>query len=281
MKNILIADAGSSKTDWTLLDSKGQPVRFHTLGLNPAHADKEHLLSVLKDSESFFKSYEINEIRFYGAGCASDVLKNKIKNCLELTFHIPEIYVESDLVAAGLGLFGDEKGFVAILGTGSSSGIISKGKIIYNVPSLGYILGDEGSGVALGKILLNAVYKGVLPHEIIDKFQEDYHLSVGEIIENVYKNPHAASYIASFSPFILKNITHEAIKELVRDEFKRFFKRNVLPYREIENLEIGFVGSIAHNYSSLLTETANIFNLKIAKILQKPMLSLENYFSQK
>lgn len=282
MENILIADAGSTKTDWTLIKNKEGVIRFKSNGINPAHDSIETIKSNLLDLNNLFANNSIDKIYFFGAGCASDFLKNKVKQALIDNFKVNSdiIKVETDLTGAAIALFGDDKGIVCILGTGSSTALFSNGRLIERIPSLGYILGDEGSGVALGKRLLNAVFKKQISNELITQFQDEFHLSIDRLIENVYSKPKAAKFIASFSPFLLKNIHVPDIEQMVMDEFDLFFKKNILAYKDVKSLKIGMVGSIAYNYQAYIEKSAQKYGLTINSFIQKPMPSLENYFSK-
>lgn len=280
MKDLLLADAGSTKTDWSLLsDTQNVSVRVQTKGINPALTPQKEILEIMKTLPDKLKSSRPKRICFFGAGCATPSLKEIVKESLSETFQVGDITVESDLMAAAIALFGDSKGIVGILGTGSNCGIYQAGKLNQPIPSLGYILGDEGSGVSLGKRLLNAVFKKQLADELIKKFIYEYELNLPTLIDRVYRQSNPSSFIASFSPFLLKTINYPEIYNLVSEEFDSFFKKNILPLRESNSYEIGIVGSIAFNYQSVLRAAAERFGLEIKTVLHNPMSNLENYYS--
>lgn len=282
MNNILIADAGSSKTDWSLLtDKDDEVIRIKTLGINPASDSEESIGKIFLDIKELLSDNKVDKIFYYGAGCASDALKNKIKVLLSGFFHSVDITVDSDLMAAAKAVFGDSDGIIGILGTGSNSGIYKKGKLESPIPSLGFILGDEGGGVSLGKRLLNSVFKKQLPVEVIELFQEEYKLSVSELIHKVYGNSRPAPFIASFTPFLKKYIEIPEIKKLVALEMENYFQKNLLTIGGINEYEIGMVGSIAYTFRDMITEYAKNNGLNILTILKNPLPKLESYYLSK
>lgn len=283
MSYILIADAGSTKTDWSLL-SKEEPknlTRIKTKGLNPALQTFTELRDIISSARSQLKPVHVSEIYFFGAGCVSNHQQNLVKMAFQDLWENTVMTIESDMVGAAKALFGDGSGIACILGTGSNTCLFENGKITKQIPSLGYILGDEGSGVSLGKSLLNNIFKQQLPYYLIDEFQNQYNLSVAELIRRVYRTPMASAYIASFSQFIQNHIQSPEIHQLVVNEFDSFFTKNILPYGNTVSTKIGFVGSIAYNYEKQLKESANKFDLQIERILKEPISSLEIYYSNK
>ena len=279
MSNILVADAGSSKTNWSLLMEESDiPLRVSTSGINPAHQNPLAISEIILEVKNSLPQCQINEIYFFGAGCASRYLKTIVEKCLAEIFDADRIVVESDLLGAAIALFEDGKGVAAILGTGSNTGYYSEGKIVRQIPSLGYILGDEGAGVSLGKALLNGIFKQTLPKNIIEEFHHEYSLSVEDLIHKVYKEPKPAAFIASFTPFIMNHMKCEEIKVLAEERFKEFFKKNVLPYGYNLLTNIGMVGSIAYHFQEQVRHAAAYFDLNLSNILKEPMPSLEKYF---
>ena len=282
MEKILIADAGSTKTSWSL---SGQPekqfCRITGAGVNPAHDSEDYLLENFSLVKEGLPPAKIDKIYFFGSGCATSSLKKKIRDSLANVFKTEEIIVESDLLGAAIALFGMDTGVAAILGTGSASCVCSEGKIINQVPSLGYLLGDEGGGVSLGKRLLNGIFKRTFSESLIENFQEEYNLSLPELINRVYGDKKAATFIGSFTPFLKKQIQNKEIKALIENEFISFFEKNIIPYGNSGNYNIGFVGSIAFNFKDVLIECAKKFNYKVTSIIQHPLPYLENFYIQK
>lgn len=278
MKQLLIADAGSTKTDWSLVTkSTGVIKRFSSSGINPIQQDPDKIYSTIETLLKYFKDCDLEKVYFFGAGCISKKQKILISDIIYRIFKPESIYIESDIMAACKALYGDGSGIVGILGTGSNSCYYKNGEIIDKTPSLGYILGDEGSGAALGKSLLNSVFKSQLSKTLIDKFQAEFHLEVNEVIEKVYKQPMAASFLASFSPFIKKNIEEfPELESLLYHEFDMFFIKNIKPYHQKEN--IGFIGSIAWTYQLYLKKIAEKHKFHVTNIIKSPMERLEKYY---
>lgn len=279
MKDILIIDAGGSKTDWSYL-KKGSDeiIRIQTSGINPVQHTAEKIKQSIYEAAERLGKVDFDEIHFYGSGCIG-TNKESIKNLLSLYFNASLIEIDSDIMAACKALFGNNSGVACIIGTGSNSCLYEDKKIIKQIPSMGYILGDEGSGSALGKGLLNAVFKEQLDLSVREDFFKEFHLTYEEVVKNVYKCPAPASFLASFSFFILNHLNNDGIRNLVKIEFEKFFIRNILPYNTL--YEIGFVGSIAWVFKDLLLETAQNYHLKISEILKSPMPKLELYFSER
>lgn len=282
MSRILIADVGSTKGDWSIIDTLDNSAqRIVAQGLNPIQASEKERFENIEDVYRKLHSPEIDTIYYYGAGCVGEA-KEYVRDTLRHFWNDSEINVESDMLGAARALFGEAEGIACILGTGSNTCLYRDGEIVSQIPSLGYILGDEGSGAALGKRLLNAVFKCQLPNYIRDEFESLYSLSPAEVIQKVYRGPSPSSFLASFSPFLLSHLDCEEVKELVEEEFNLFFQRNILSYPESrEGAKIGFIGSIAYHYGKQLKACASTYNLEISAILNKPITSLENYHSEK
>lgn len=278
-EGILIADAGSSKTDWAFIPGNGlAPLCFNSSGLNPVLLSEIEFKDILNKVNADLKdNYRVSDIYFYGAGISTDSIKINLKALFFEIWPLAKIHLYSDLLGAAKALFKNNKGIACILGTGSNSCLYEKGKIISQVPSLGFILGDEGSGSALGKTFLNGIYKGWLPPHIISRFHEEYKLSLTDIIENTYKSSKPSAFLASFAPFIFRNLHEESIFELVKGIFSSFFQKNVSLYENYASYELGFVGSIAYEFSNIIIDVASSWNLKIKRILKTPIEGLINY----
>lgn len=282
MNGILIAEAGSTKTNWSLLTSKYEGIkRFSTKGINPAIQSESEVLTVISEASNHYKNYKISNIHYFGAGCIDKELKNLIRNKLRLFGEQADIEVQSDLLGAARSLFGDSEGIACILGTGSNSCIYKNNRIVEKIPSLGYVLGDEGSGASLGKKLLNYIFKKQLSPSIINQFKAEYNLTLEDMIRKVYREPRPAAYLASFSSFLHKNLKESEIYDLVFEEFDSFIKKNVVNYPDYKNMMVGFVGSVAHYYSDILNAIAKKHDIQIVKIERDPMPSLEIYYSHR
>lgn len=284
----LIADSGSTKTDWLLMDGGKELKSIATLGLNPIILGKEGMEEILKKEllPEIPDVSTVEEIDFYGAGCTPEQIPVVGELLGELFPSTKHVSVESDLMGAARALCGRNRGVACILGTGSNSCLYDGDVIIQNTPALGYILGDEGSGSVLGKMFLNAILKGSLPMDIRDEFLEEYNLTLPIIINKVYRQPMANRFLASISPFIGKCIENQQIRCMVIDNFRNFIRINLTPYfknaKTIEwggNLEVNFVGSIAHYYKSELLEAASLEGIKVGLVVKSPIGRLKIFHS--
>lgn len=295
---ILIADSGGSKTDWALIslptDNSKCVLKVRTQGLNPFHQSKDVILKALEEelmpalykaaeqSGTFSKEYDIAEkvtqIAFYGAGCTK-ALSPIVGEALAIAFPSASIKVESDLLGAAHAVCGHEEGIACILGTGANSCLYDGEQIVANIPPLGYILGDEGSGAVLGKMLLNGIFKGDLPTEIRDLYLEWSGLTYSEIIDKVYRQPLANRFLASSSKFIKDNLQYAELEGLVRYNFDTFFKKNILKYTMSSIRVISAVGGIASAFEEQLRASADSFGYQVGKVLSSPIDGLIEYYS--
>jgi len=295
---ILIADSGGSKTDWALVslptDTHKYVLKVRTQGLNPFHQSKDVILKALEEelmpalykaaeqSGTFSKEYDIAEkvtqIAFYGAGCTR-ALSPIVGEALAAAFPSASIKVESDLLGAAHAVCGHEEGIACILGTGANSCLYDGEQIVANIPPLGYILGDEGSGAVLGKMLLNGIFKGDLPTEIRDLYLEWSGLTYPEIIDKVYRQPLATRFLASSSKFIKENLQYAELEGLVRYNFDTFFKNNILKYTMSSIRVISAVGGIASAFEEQFRASADSFGYQVGKVLSSPIDGLIEYYS--
>lgn len=282
MENILIADAGSSKIEWVLLSDSGEVLsRLTTIGVNALLADKDELTaSFVKANEKLGVSSTLRDVHFYGAGCATPAICDKVHKALMKVWPAGDIYVNSDLLGAARSLFGNSKGIACILGTGSNSCLYDGKTIQHNIPSLGFILGDEGSGAALGKRLVSDAFKGHLPKPIRDQFMKTFELSLADILEYTYRKPAANRFLASLVPFMKDHLWNPYIYSLVLEEFSQFLRRNVAMYSGARSLPLSFTGSIAWHFSDILREAAERQGLKVTDITESPMDGLIQFHSK-
>ncbi|WP_142532039.1 BadF/BadG/BcrA/BcrD ATPase family protein [Saccharicrinis carchari] len=274
---ILIADSGSTKTEWRVSgDHVGSENTCITKGINPFHQTTEEILMSLKESFSLAVD-EINEIYFYGAGCANQEKNNIVRSALFSFFGTDKIYVDSDLAGAARSLCGNSAGIACILGTGSNSCLYDGKNVIDNVSPLGYILGDEGSGAYLGKQLIGDILKKQLPDNLIDLFWQEHQTNRAEILEHVYKKPMANRYLAQYTKFLSKHIHQAALDRLVTQSFSSFVQRNLLQYNNVLHLEVNFTGSVAYYFRPQLKKALNQHNLTLGIVTQAPMSGLEKY----
>lgn len=278
---ILISDSGSTKTDWVLLQNNTIQTRIKTQGLNPTQQTTETIIKILQQ-ELFQLSdnKKLQAIYFYGAGCAYEAANNRIKSALGTLFETNHIEINSDLLAAARALCGHEEGIACILGTGSNSCYYNGKEIKDNIPPLGFILGDEGSGATLGRQLINACLKRQLPQEICNKFLQQYNLDIAKILEKVYHEPMPGRFLASLTPFLYENRKHPAIHNMLVNCFVLFMQNNLMAYRR-SWLPIHIVGSIGLWFQEEIKEAAESLALSIGKIMESPIEGLIEYHLSK
>ena len=274
---ILIADSGSTKTHWCVCERGMILKHIFTKGINPFYQSVEEIkLEIESKLVPELKEFQINHIYFYGAGCSFADKSAMVGAALGVFFNDIIIEIYSDLLGAARALFGSSKGIACILGTGSNSCYFDGVEIVENVSPLGFILGDEGSGAVLGKILIADCLKNQLPIQLKDKLLKQFDLTPSKILEKVYKQPFPNRFLATLSPFLLENIAEPSIFNIVYDSFDAFFVRNVMQYT-LDNKEVGFVGSVAYYFKDCLEIVASERGIKISKIEQSPMNGLVEY----
>jgi glucosamine kinase len=273
---ILIADSGSTKTTWCIINASNEIEKCVTAGINPFLQSEEGIAETIKKEFSLNKG-PFKNIFFYGAGCANPEKIDKVRRPLSSFFGEAEIFVGSDLMAAARSLCGREPGIAAILGTGSNSCYYNGTEIIKHVSPLGYILGDEGSGTVLGRQLISDVLKNQLPADICTKFFDHYKLTSAEILDKVYRQPFPNRFMAQFTHFLAGNITHPSIKKLVKQSFTEFFTRNIRQFPEAATTPVNVTGSIGWYFRDILNEAASGSGFRTGIITQDPMEGLLDY----
>ncbi|PXX96074.1 ATPase [Marinifilum breve] len=271
---ILIAESGSTKTDWVLLKKGKIQKQQQTLGINPFHMDISSIIDNVRSLENFAP---VEQIFFYGAGCATDETKQKVKDALLEVFPSASCEIHSDVLAAARSVCGREKGIACIIGTGSNSCLYDGKEITHNVRPLGYILGDEGSGAVLGKRLIADILKGVAPEDITTAFYKKHDLEYGYIINKVYREEAPSRFLAQFTVFLSENIEHPYVSSLLQEEFTKFFERNIKQYENHSSLPIHFIGSIAYYFKNELNKVAEKLNLQTGKVIKSPLEGLVEF----
>lgn len=274
----LIAESGSTRTEWALVEDNHLVQRVFTEGLNPFFQTRREISRSVRLGlpESFFKK-KLDQVYYYGAGCSSYEKKNILGASLVVQFKTP-IQVESDLLAAARGLFKCEAGIACILGTGSNSCFYDGKIIVKNVKAAGYILGDEGSGAVLGKLFLADLLKGLAPKELANEFHEKFRISVNDVMESVYNLPFPNRFLGTIAYFLGDYMDNEYVYNLLTNNLRSFFNRNVCQYDYI-NYPIRFVGSLAYAYPDILQEVAQEFGVEIDVIEETPMNGLIEFHS--
>jgi glucosamine kinase len=274
---ILIADSGSTKTNWRFISSQGVIKQAQTAGFNPYHHNADVLEKELENVLIPQLKDDVRQVYYYGAGCSSRENIQKVSGVVKAVF--PDAYVEinNDLLAAARALCGHEKGIACILGTGANSCLYDGKEIIENAPALGYILGDEGSGAYLGKQLLVAFVRNELSPEIMERLIKRFDISKETILTNVYQGNSPVKYMASFSKFIFQNLKSPELYHMVYEGLELFFKNNIMKYEGYNELPVHFTGSVAFYYGNILRQVAADLQVNVRNITEDPIAGLTLY----
>lgn len=275
---ILIADSGATKSNWRIIHKDGKISQAQTLGYNPYH----HSAAILEDItmnqlQNELQDIEIQEVYFYGAGCAARKNVEVVKVTLEKVFKNATIAVFDDMTAAARGLCGNREGIACILGTGANSCYYDGKEIIKTQPSMGYILADEGSGAYLGKMLLMAFVREELPAEIMERLRARFNLDRDSILAHVYQGDEPARYLASFSKFIFQNLKSPELYYMVHDALKIFFEKNIIKYDNYNKIPVHFSGSVAFYYGNIIRRVASELKINVQNITEDPIAGLTLY----
>ncbi|MDR1202121.1 MAG: N-acetylglucosamine kinase [Tannerellaceae bacterium] len=275
---ILIADSGSTKTSWCLIDKEDILAEFSTEGYNPCYITKDYLTDSLKEKlPAGYNWSKVTEIAFYGAGCYEDKFPI-IKGAIKPLFPETKVEVAMDLTGSARSLLGNNAGFAAILGTGANSCLYDGRKITRNIDSLGFILGDEGSGGYMGKRIISDYIRGYMPEELRNSFWNTYQLTGDDLIDRIYTGDLPNRYCADFTHFITGvNKGHEYLDSVVRDSFRDFFESIVCGYPNYANYTFNCVGTIGWIFRKELSEVASGFGMKTGTIICNPMEGLIRY----
>ena len=276
---ILIADSGSTKTDWCVVENGVLVQQIFTKGTNPFFQSEEEISNEIATALlPELKTDEFDAVYFYGAGCGFpdkiEIVPRAISKQLKVKGNVE---VATDMLAAARGLCGREAGIACIMGTGSNSCYYDGENIVANVSPLGFILGDEGSGACLGKLMVGDLLKNQMTPELKEKFLKQFNLTPADIIDRVYRKPFPNRFLASLSPFLSQNINEPCVHELVLNSFKAFFKRNIMQYENYQNLKVNLIGSVAFYYKEVLAEAAEAMGIQLGTIIQSPMEGLIKY----
>ncbi len=279
---ILLADSGSTKTDWGLVDNGKLIKKLRTSGMNPFQMSEEAITEEIREHlVPELPSTELGEVHFYGAGCTKEkqpIVERALRANLTIS---GACEVASDMLGAARAVCGHKPGIACILGTGSNSCSYDGENLVKNVSPLGFILGDEGSGAVLGKLLVGDILKNQMSETLTKRFFEKFHLTSAEIIDHVYRLPKPNTFLASFVPFLEENLEDPQIRRLVKESFRSFLCRNVMQYEGWQTLPIGFNGSIAKIYKQPLLEVLQEENMHPGRIIQTPMEGMVDYHTEK
>jgi N-acetylglucosamine kinase-like BadF-type ATPase len=274
---ILIADSGSTKTMWKCTDGTGQVFSAKTAGINPYYNTEDEILAEIAQARSQLSSVVVQDIYFYGAGCSTAVQKDIVARGLRSHFQTDTVEVNTDLLGAARALFQHEPGIVCILGTGSGSCIYDGKNINYSIPSLGFILGDEGSGAFMGKLFVRDYLREDMPDDLLAEVNKKLGITKEEVLRNVNQNVMPSRYLAGFSKFIYSRIDHHYMHDLVFHSFMEFVDEYVIRYKNYKDYKIGFIGSIAERYQDILKEVLAEKDIVLVRIDKNPITGLVEY----
>lgn len=276
----LIADSGATKAEWCLL-SNGKKKTIFTQGISPYFLDTDQITELLlKELKPKLKHIDIDEVHYYGTGCANPLNAQSVKKAVSKVFAGAKVAVTHDLMAAARALCGHKKGIACILGTGSNSCYYNGKKIEKNSPGLGYVLGDEGSGAYLGKRVIQYYLYGTFDDDLRGRFDLTFTTTTAEILENVYKKPLPNRYLASFTKFLAENRGHYMIENIIEDGLNEFFFIHLCKYREIWTLPVNFAGSVAFGFKDVLKQLCNSYEFELGKVMKNPMEGLIEYHAE-
>jgi N-acetylglucosamine kinase-like BadF-type ATPase len=271
----LIVDSGSTKADWVLIQADGSRLDFASAGINSMTQSSDTILSIISGIHHLLAvSNQVHEVFFYGAGCSKGETREIVEAVLASVFSNAVVKVDTDLMACALATYNNEPMISCILGTGSNACYFDGNSIKQKIPALGYVLGDEGGGSYFGKQLLKAYFYETLPEDLRVQFDKTYSLQIQELLKNVYREPSANRYLASFTQFIGDHKMHPYIKDIVATGLQIFLKNFVCCYNNATQVQINFVGSVAYCFQDELRNAGKEIGLSIGSIFQKPIEGL-------
>jgi N-acetylglucosamine kinase-like BadF-type ATPase len=275
---ILIADAGATKIQWIVINERKVSEPIETTGFNPYFMDP----GILKDGVEkglvpFIDQRYINDVYYYGAGCSTQAKCGIVEDVLRDIFDRADFEIYHDLLGAARALLKHQEGIACILGTGSNSCLFDGKNILENVTSLGYLFGDEGSGAYIGKLLLTAYLRKTMPEHIRHDFDKRYGYSVENILDSVYGKSHPNRFLSSFALFASNHLDDPFIRDIIRQNFRDFFRDQVTQYTHFKEKQLGVVGSVGFHFQDLFRETAEEYGMKVSKFIKSPIEGLAEY----
>lgn len=275
---LLIADSGSTKTEWTFIEDRIVAHSVFTEGINPNQADADSIAAMLHKSD--LRKYRADRIHFYGAGCGSDRGKAVLADAISAIYPSAKTEIETDIIGAARALSAGEKAIVGILGTGASSCLFDGKNIIDQRPSLGFILGDEGSGAVLGKMFIRRLMYGELPEQLLKSFYTEFPIEKDAIIKRVYRDAYPNRFLAAFGEFIGRHRNQAAVNEVIRENFNGFIRSHLSAYDAARELPIRLTGSIAFHFKEELNGLLRWNGFQEAECVQSPMEGLIRFHTR-
>lgn len=280
----IIVESGATKTAWRAVSAENEVTEMLTEGLSPTCLDEEYISEIVRKAVPVLnpEGKRVELVVFYGAGLVSEESSAAVRSCLEMWCPFARVEFHSDILAAARALFGDGSGVVAIMGTGSNSCLYENGRIVKNIRPGGYVLGDEGSGVSLGRAFLADLVKGLLPESIESEFLSQTALDYSTIVRKVYKEKAASAFMASLAPFVLSHMDEPCIRSMVSDCLESFVKRALARYVDfaedkVTSRRVGVVGSFGCACEELLREIGMKYGLEFVLFLKSPVDQLVKY----
>lgn len=277
MASILIAESGATKTDWVLLQKGKKTKHLKSLGISPYLQSKEQIIATV--DAGLGNDLDVDKIFFYGSGINSKENKQIVKSALKAHFKIKDIEVESDMLAAARGLSKDKKGIVCILGTGSNACFYDGSKVKTQLPSLGYIAGDEGSGNHMGKRILQYYSYNTFDTELKIYFEQHFGDNLNNILDKIYREPFPNRYLASYVKLLAENRGHFMVENIIEDCLNDFFHHHLFKYRQSWKHPIHFTGSVSYVFADVIKSLCHQYELELGTILQNPLEGLIQYHS--
>jgi glucosamine kinase len=279
----IFADSGATKTNWIITDTSGNKVSsFQTLGLNPFFWKAKNIYDEINSKfPDICEPLSVEKVFFYGSGCGNHEKYQPLNDALENLFPIAIVYIYSDMLGAARSIFKNNTGIAAILGTGANACVYNGNTIYRNSLSLGFILGDEGSGAYIGKQLVKRYFEEDLDEEVLLAIKRETNIDLPSVLENVYSKPQPNKYLASYCNFIKTYISHPQLSEIVKSSFKEFFEKHILSLKNSFDMPVGFCGSIAFHFQEILLEVAKQYNISIYSIKDDPLSGIIEYHKEK
>ena len=278
--SILIADSGATKTEWCLTNGNKSQTVF-TEGLNPYYHTTESIKKVVELNLLPKLEETVDQVFFYGAGCDSEDKNKIVEEALSNAFSGPAINVYHDLLGAARACFLRQEGIACILGTGSNSCLYNGTEIVEHIPSLAFILGDEGSAGYFGKKLINKYFRFEIPDDLKEDLEENYNMSLDHITKGLYDGSQKSRFIASYGAFLGEHADHPFIKEMLHEGFENFITRILLNYTNATDYEVRFIGSVAFAHQEMIKEILKENGLKPGLFVKNPMDRLVEFHIQK
>lgn len=280
MSSTLIADSGSTKCDWCFVQT-GKRNNITTMGISPYFLSTEEMENLIRKEVAAKTGEKVKKVFFYGTGMADKANINNLKKIFNKIFPNAEVSVSDDMHGAAIAACGDEKGVVSILGTGSSSCYYNGKKIAKSRFGLGYVLGDEGSGSYFGKKVIQHYLYEIFDEELMAKFSAQYNLTRAEILNNVYRQPFANRYLATFAMFLAENRGHYIVENIIEDGISEFVHNHIYKFSESWKVPVSFVGSVSNGFKDVIQNVCESAGLEFGKIVHKPLDGLIDYHTRK